>query len=107
MMLNNVYDYLLSLKKSVKNLCFIPKFSVIIKRSLTMGNTAQQLKMVNDRLAVWRGKCFDLKLFKAIIIKLCANINLFIFLGEPAERKMYLSFLMTRLFPFFIPFCEK
>lgn len=65
-----------------------------------MGNTAHKLKMVNDRLAVCGGKCCDLKLFKAIIIKLCANINLSIFLGEPAERKMYLSFLMTRLFSF-------
>lgn len=43
--------------------------------------------------------CFDLKLFKAVIMKWWTNINLFS-CGESAERKMYLSFLMTRLFSF-------
>lgn len=48
-----------------------------------MGKTVHSLQMVNDRVSVcvsvWGG-CFDLKLFKAIIMKLRTNRNLSIIL---------------------------
>lgn len=77
-----------------------------------MGKTAHSLKMDNSRVAVcvlaggrW---CFDLKLFKAIIMKLRTNRNLSIILVWACwEENVFVLFNDKTIFFSFIPFCEK